>query len=319
MSVTGTPTLIPLRTRDGATVSLRACPAGQPAPAAAIPDRRPPILLLPGIGSNREVFVDGPSFGLGAALARAGLECWLGQMRYAETSAPRAWNWNFTDLLHHDLPLIVGELTHRCGRAPIVLGYSLGGMLSVAAATRGLIEVPALILDGVPLKLLPIPVYPPLMRVADRILRAAGGRRVPVRLAARGVAISFWSWQIWSRGTVSTSIRQFCGLIRRAAADVSQPLLAQTIDWVDSGVFRAEPGADDECHRLGRLRMPLLVIASSRDRIAPLESARPAFERAGSTDRTWLEVAGLSHIDLAHGPAIPALARRVTNWVNERF
>ncbi len=200
-----------------------------------------------------------------------------------------------------------------------MLGYSLGGMLSVAAATRGLIEVPALILDGVPLKLLPIPVYPPLMRVADRILRAAGGRRVPVRLAARGVAISFWSWQIWSRGTVSTSIRQFCGLIRRAAADVSQPLLAQTIDWVDSGVFRAEPGADDECHRLDRLRMPLLVIASSRDRIAPLESARPAFERAGSTDRTWLEVAGLSHIDLAHGPAIPALAHRIANWVNERF
>jgi fermentation-respiration switch protein FrsA (DUF1100 family) len=54
----------------------------------------------------------------------------------------------------------------------------------------------------------------------------------------------------------------------------------------------------DVVERIGNLDVPLLVVAGSADSIVPPEQSRAVYE-AASGPKTWLDVAGADHNDIA--------------------
>lgn len=66
------------------------------------------------------------------------------------------------------------------------------------------------------------------------------------------------------------------------------------------------------------LDVPLLVIAGDRDGLAPREAVRPAYERSGSSDKTFRAFAR-GHIDLLVGREAPlTIWPLVLSWLNTR-
>ena len=72
--------------------------------------------------------------------------------------------------------------------------------------------------------------------------------------------------------------------------------------------FSSLDGAEDYGEHFASVRAPLFVLAGTRDQLAPPASVRPAYDRARSTDRTYLEL-DAGHGDLLIGKQAPA-----TSW-----
>ena len=81
--------------------------------------------------------------------------------------------------------------------------------------------------------------------------------------------------------------------------------------WHEMARFSADSGFDYDTD-WQRSDLPLLVMAGDRDHLMPPEEARIAYERSGSTDKTFVELDDWSHghhwghLDLVLGRHAPA-------------
>ena len=90
----------------------------------------------------------------------------------------------------------------------------------------------------------------------------------------------------------------------------------EMFSWANEKSFGG--AASDVTERFEAMNLPLLVVAGSRDDLAPPESVRPGFTRSRSPDKTYRALP-LGHIDLLVGREAPRSTwPLVSEWLTGR-
>ena len=296
---------------------------GGPVPLAMVRKRladngggsRAPVLLVHGFGQNRYAW-HLPARSVANYFARAGFDVFNldlrghGRSRHFGARPPRSVD----DYIAEDLPIAVEEVQSLSGGRPVFLvGHSLGGLVSYAAApslagavggvvsigspyhfTRGSLSLQAVALlfeglrrAGVPHVGLPLPLYPvgALMRT---IRRVADSPFYPIPL--RG----------WHAGALEPHVLEQHLRLAFDRAGIAE--MRNMFEWAVEKRFGGP--TRDYVERFEAMDLPLLVIAGTNDDLAPAASVRPAYEKSRSRDKTYKSLP-LGHIDLLVGRDAP--------------
>ncbi len=282
-----------------------------------------PVLLLPGVGSNRYGFGVAPGATLPEALAAAGRDAWLLDFRGSRSSRWTGAGRPPVSIDHKlvlDLPSAIAEVRRLTGAAALdLVGHSLGGLLvylllggpaapaigravtvctparaaDFAGPAAALLRAPARALSPVAARL------PGLM--VDRLARLPGP--LPHLAAFRQHILV---------GSMDAALRR--AYFAHGVEDMPGGDLAQIMRWIaHDGLVDAAGQRYDE--RLPAVTRPLLVLAASRDGLIPVPAVQAAFERLGSRDKD-LRIVGRRHgasRDYAHADVLlaPSAARDV--------
>ena len=297
-----------------------------------------PVLLCHGLAANHFNFDFEPPFSLAHALAARGFDCfsidWRGTAA-SRCSPKRCCSARYTvdDHIRLDAPALLDiALTKTGAKQAFWVGHSLGGLIGLAVAQgeraaqlRGLVTIGA-----------------PIFFNYDRLLK----RAVRVGLL---VAWPYRLRQEW----ISAALAPFLGRIvlpfsdaiaypRHIPAEVQRKLYAQLIssvgrsvllqfdEWIEHNAFRSVDRTVDYREGINQLTLPMLMIAGSRDRLAPPIAVQWASELSQASDKT-LRIFGrehgdteqYGHGDLIFGERAPEevfpfiadwLAARATSW-----
>lgn len=312
-------------TSDGAKIVLgHLSPRGE---ASALP----PVLLCHGLAMNRHAFALDPERSLAARLAAEGRDVWVLELRGAhpDTRGPATRFSTFDSYVEVDIPEAIDFVCARTG-APHVdwVGFSMGGMLAYAylGACRGE-RVRRLVTIGSPVRfgdhprgrqLVPRPLvalagrlrYTPF-RVLALLVAPLMLRRVPYRITR---AVRPWNYR--------TPVLR--AVMANSFGDVPTGVTMQFIRWINEGSFDSNDRRRDYAAGLRDIRVPMLVIVGSRDRLAPASVARHAFDLSGSTEKEFVEVGRATgagreydHLDLVLGEHAPdEVFPRAVEWIS---
>jgi alpha-beta hydrolase superfamily lysophospholipase len=294
---------------------------------------RAPVVLIHGYGQNRYAW-HLPSRSFSNYLARAGFDVFNlelrghGRSRHLGARRPS----HVADFVREDVPAAIEEVQRLSGGRPVYLvGHSLGGLVSYASAPSLGSAVAGVITLGSPYHFTRGSWA--LTALGDAML--AFDRRV--HLGEGALALKGWGEAVrLARVLVESPI--FPLPIRGFAPGSMEPaVLSQHMSLaMDQGsitvlrnMFRSAAEARRAGHRLGGLtgyasdfeamNLPLLVIAGSRDDLAPPASVEPAYERSSSVDKAY-RVFPRGHIDLIMGRDAPQTVwPLVESWLGARL
>jgi pimeloyl-ACP methyl ester carboxylesterase len=292
------------------------------------------------MGSNR-FNLDGPGdTSLARALHARGYDVWLLELRGAGHSQRRLgptglfYQWTFEDYVQHDAPAALRLVRRETGWKRVLwVGHSLGGMVaygllmtpaadSVAAAVTlgspGMTGVGHLGLDRwVALRRL-LRYAPP--RIPTGWLAMLGAPIAGPLTAAVAGPLRDWGWH-----PDNFDLETVRFMMRHGVEDLSRSLLIEFARWYEAKRMSDRYDLFSFTDHLERVRVPILVIAGSRDQLTPASDLADVAERLGSVDKTFL-VAGretgfahdYSHVDLvlgrhSHEDVFP----RVIDWLDE--
>jgi len=287
----------------------------------------PPVILCHGLAMNRHAFALDPERSLAARLAAEGRDVWVLELRGAhpETRNAATHTSTFDSYVGVDVPEAIDFVCAATGAAEVDwIGFSMGGMLAYAylGAVHGG-RVRRLVTIGSPARFGRHP-YRRFLALPSPLVSVAGRMRyTPFRLLALAVAplmlrrfpYRFTSgMRPWNYSTP---------MLRSAMAnsfgDVPIGVALQFARWIHQGRFDSNDGRWDYDAGLQDIRIPMLVMVGSRDRLAPAGVAVHAFEASGSSEKEYLEVGRASgagreydHLDLllgahAHEEVFPAV------------
>lgn len=319
-------------------------PGRQPVPLAMVRKRRADlaadascvatrgaVLLIHGYGQNRYVW-HLPARSFSNFLADEGFDVFNldlrghGRSRHLGARPPR----DLADYVRDDVPAALAELRRLSGHDRIFLvGHSLGGLISYAAAPALASQVAGVVTLGSPYH----------FTRGSRFLSMFGSAMLAVdRRLALGDALHFKdAGEIMRLARVFIESPVFPLPIRGHAPGAIEPrVLGQHMSLaMDRGslavmrnLFVRAAEARASGHRLGvlygfaadfeALQLPLLVIAGSEDGLAPPESVRPAYERSSSPDKTY-RVFPNGHIDIVVGKDAPqTIWPLIGDWMKTR-
>ncbi len=263
------PTLLQVRADDGHVLALWAKAPEQP---------RGAIVLLHGrTWSGRPDFdlqVPGEQRSTMDAFVREGYAAYALDLRGYGRTQRDATGWNTPDRAAKDLAAALELVAERHdGKAPAVLGWSLGSLTAQLAAQRHPELVSALVLYGYPRSPDQIYVPPPEPTPGTRRRREPAPLRQPT--TAEAAVEDF----IVPRAISPRAIEAFV-----AAALAADPVKA---DW----------RAPEQWAELdpAKVQVPVMVIHGEADPYAPVASQAKLFERLDHPDRQWVIVPGGDH------------------------
>ena len=233
------------------------------------------------------------------------------------------------ELLELDLLPLIEQEARGSQAGVILIGHSLGGILSCLAAAASPEQVAAVVTLGSPLT---IGVDQPLIRLGARIWVAVSGaeslrgwaesekmgrrliaaRRLKDRLRIPPRVTSYYP------GSMEPELE--AEFEEHNDPEPAFPGLLRDLSRLSLG--RSPEGMEIE-GELSRVRAPLLSVAADRDQLAPPEAARALFEAVGSEDKSWM-VAGepevhLGHTDMILGTEAPRMVwEPVRVWLEVR-
>ena len=292
---------------------------------------RLPVLLCHGLGANRHNLdlTDGSS--LARAIQSAGFDTFVVELRSGRRSSWRGHAWTFDDLWRFDVDVAIRRILELTG-APQVhwVGYSMGGMLGYAYLQEGsqpdtvasfvAIGAPATFAHGRRFRLLLwlswLVEWMPGIAV-ERVARA---------FAVLAPVLPSWAMSVmYHPDNADPALRRVT--MGNLIADIPRPLVRQLRAWVGrGGRFGAPDGAIDYLAGLSRVTTPSLLVAGSRDMLAPPESVKAAYEASGAECKRFRVMARVDgeghhygHADLCTGRHAPTeLFPLVTRWLLER-
>ncbi len=229
-----------------------------------------------------------------------------------------------------DIPAVLDHVAAATGRADVLwVGHSLGGLLGYitlqgehASRIRGLVTLgsPVLFVQGTDM--------------ATRVRSLPGAQPKKGHLPMRSLAnLSKGSLRLAPDGQLMHMLFNADNLGVDAAAtfategteDVSAGMLQQYGEWIERGSFHSASGTD-WLEGMSRVGAPLLVVAGTVDQIAPPWAVRPAWEKAGAADKTFLKLGrgwgqrnDYGHTDLLVGDwAFEEVFPTVKDWLMAR-
>jgi len=210
---------------------------------------------------------------------------------HGRSDGPRALIGRF-DHLVEDLGLFMTRVTaEQGGRRPFLIGHSLGGAVALALAIKHGPRIAGLIVSGpaVATKAVPAPV-----KAAAGVLSAMAPR-LPV-LTIEAAAISRDPEVV--RAYQSDPLNHNDRLPARTLAEILRSM-------------------DVTRRRLDALRVPLLLLHGSADRLCPPDGSRMVHSLAASPDKTLRIYDGLYH-EVFNEPERAEVVSDVVSWVRAR-
>jgi predicted alpha/beta hydrolase len=293
-----------------------------------------PVILCGGYGCNRHFLDYDERYSLARFLARSGFDAWVLELRgrglaqrAAEVSGSRSWT--FDDLATNDVPAAIAHVAERTGRAVTWLGHSMGGMLLYAYA-GSLAGGGALLKAGVTIASpigFPRAVSAPLSQLGMLLLRLPFSETIHQRLVLG---------MLW--GVLGNSSALTVGMnpynidhptvgraLRLSLENVPRIKLQQFARWAAEGAFCSVDGRTDYRAGLASVRLPLLVIAGSADRLATPQAVGRALDYLAAAETTYVQLGrehghtvDYGHVDLVLGRAAPAeVFPLITGWLRE--
>ncbi len=302
---------------DGSAFELRRL---RPAtPVAALP----PLLMVHGIAINHRNLDPDEDLSIARQLRDDGRDVWLLTLRCGrhDLRAAEIRQANFAALVTRDLPEAVQQVRQRSGSDQIdYVGFSMGGMLVYAGLGRALPAawVRKVVIIGSPAR---VRVIVPGLGWLCRLPEGFYSWNMPLRSLAQLTAFAA-EWFATPIHHLSVQLANAAaGYVRVFMVDAVQsipaPLLRDFGLWAYSdGVVRLSDGSD-VLDGLRSATHPLLMVAATRDQLAPPQAMQPAFDAWGS-DHAGVEksfyIVGKSaghamdygHGDLAIGMRTPA-------------
>ncbi len=271
-----------------------------------------PVLFVHGMGANRYNFDLNPRHSLARAVAAAGFDSWVIELRGRGLSpvpeGVRA-DWNFEDFLQHDLRRAVAFIRGETGRPIHWVGHSMGGMLGVAyAQVFGQADLGSLTLFATPLMFGRRQVmvrlwgtFAQVHRLLPTMDQEKWGRRMLPLMSRSSKALDFFMRYLANPDNVDDeTIPEIFG---KLVTNEAPSIVLQFSDWVRAGEIRSADKAFSYTQGLTRVSLPCLFITGINDRMAPPTYTRRQIKRLGSDQVRLLVLsrkAGFS-ADYGHG------------------
>lgn len=258
-------------------------------------EKRPALLLLHGICNNSKLFAI-PD-GLGQHLSRHFdiFPCDYPISRHH--SAP----WDFDFHLHKDMPHIWRWVCQEAGCRPYVFGYSMGGMLAMAAQACGVIDAPGVLTAASPFKYGMIPLYPPLLRTWVKFSALTGYRTVPIKVLGRVLCAFLTFFTPGTREKRIADLNLFRYLIKTASVNVPVETFLQTLMWLKKRKFTDRTGKLDYLSLFAAIEAPVCLIYGANDVIAPAETVKAGYEAVSSQKKLMIGIAEGTHMNMCMG------------------
>jgi pimeloyl-ACP methyl ester carboxylesterase len=308
--------VLEVATADGWTIKARVLPS---------PRRRfsEPVILCPGLANNHRLFDLTRPASLARALAEAGFDCYLVDLRAAHGRHPKGSRRDASvdDHVAFDVPALVkAALVRSRAERAFWVGHSLGGLVGLAAAQTPGLPLAGMVAIGSPIFFRHGAVTRALLRAGSGIANLAPLRGDWAMLLLAPLA--GWFHAPFAKGMVNQ--RNVAGAVqRRAMASMFSPIwrsvLVQFLDWEANDVFRSRQGVDWRAGLKG-LEVPTLLIAGSSDLLADAASMGDALALVGAADKSLLLFGkAYGHGDLLIGKsAAHEVFPPLTRWLEQR-
>jgi pimeloyl-ACP methyl ester carboxylesterase len=218
--------------------------------------------------------------------------------------------WDFDFHLEHDIPQIWQSVCNEAGSEPFVFGYSMGGMLAMAAQATGKINAPAIISAASPFNFGMIPLYPPLMRTAVKLSSLTGYKTIPVRVIGRMLASAFYL----SSKKRQDDLNLFRYLVKIASVNVPVETILQALMWTKKRKFTDRTGNKDYLELFDRIKTPVCMIYGTNDRIAPKPTIEVGFDRVGSGRKLMISISDGTHLNMTCGNKAEEISSIASAW-----
>jgi pimeloyl-ACP methyl ester carboxylesterase len=280
--------------------------------------RGEPVLLCHGFMSNQYNFANPPGESMADALAAAGYDSWLIDLRGARSSVPpfgRSLNDPaIDDYLLRDIPAALEYIRKATGYPKAHwVGHSMGGMLLYAYdAVFGPARLASGTTLGSPIGFAGVIFRRPtelllIRRVSRTLFRCF--QRILVSILETfhpnltGVPIN------WNNMNPKMDARALFSMVEAPPIRVAEDLVAA----VETRTWRVNGGQVNVFAELRRLRVPLLAIFGAGDPLVPVHTVRAFFDAIRNSDKKLLilakendHAADYSHVDLVVGPRCKA-------------
>jgi pimeloyl-ACP methyl ester carboxylesterase len=303
----GRPTVLRQRCSDGWEIGAHYRPAVHRRFAE-------PVLLCHGLAANHYNFDFEPPFSLAHLLSERGFDCFSVDWRGAGASrrSPGLWPWaqySVDDHIHLDAPALLNLALKKTGATRALwVGHSLGGLIGLGVAQGALAQqLHGLVVIGAPIYFN----YDRRLKAAARFALAAAW---PYRFRHELLSVAlapFLGHVVLPFSDVIAFPRHIPAAVQKRLyahliTSVGRGVLAQVYDWIEHNTFRSLDRAVDYREGIKALTAPMLMIAGSRDRLAPPANLQWALELARASDKT-LRIFGREHGDgqeYGHGDLI---------------
>lgn len=263
--------------------------------------KKPALLLLHGICNNANLFAI-PGHGLGHYLSE---HFNIFPVNYPiEAHHDKPWDFDFH--LHQDMPVIWQQVCRDAGEKPFVFGYSMGGMLAMAARALGVIDPPAIVAAASPFTFSMIPLYPPLMRTCVRLSTLTGYRTVPIKLLGR-ILCAVMAASAPCQAMFDLNLFRY--LIKTSTVNVPVETILQTLLWTKTRKFTDRTGQNDYLKHFSEITTPACLIYGNKDRIAPENTVEVGYHAISSRYKALVKIPGGTHMNMTAG----ANARKISD------
>ncbi|MDP8256440.1 MAG: alpha/beta hydrolase [Candidatus Alcyoniella australis] len=301
-------------TEDGVKIALHHYRA-----ADYVADDRRPVVLCPGICSNRYSFICDPQNNIVGALTDDGRDVYLVELRgHGMSDKLRSQDadgdgWDMDDYALRDLDAAINEVLERTGADGVdYVGHSMGGMVAYIALAHGKFEqVRALVIVASPAYFQHSSRWIEMMLSSGWLLNHLN--KLPANIGAEVGALlpesaDFVTTTLYNPHNVTREVRQT--MMRRAVNDLSA---GEARQWVATYNFCGLTDAQSQQDYLAMLAqadVPTLVLAGSMDETASPHQVRRGYDALGAADKTYFMIgrangasADYGHMDLVHGQA----------------
>ncbi|NOK20666.1 alpha/beta hydrolase [Corallococcus carmarthensis] len=273
-------------TDDGAAIALgRYHPRGERRFAE-------PVLLCHGLGANRFHMDFNEQYSLARYLARAGFETWVIELRGRGLAGACA-DWNFDDQAEHDVRTALRTVMSTGAQQVLWVGHSKGGLMLYAhLAKNPQAPVKAAVSLGAPFT---FAVQPGLRAFVQRMEPLLKLKMIPTR---RVTSIAFFgappgplTRYMMLADNMDPQVVRWA--LANVPADVAGGVGRQFARWISTSQFTTFDGSFDYREPLAGVKIPFLLIAGSRDLLAPPLAVARAKEHLGGPVK--MLVAGRGH------------------------
>ncbi|HEX8703178.1 MAG TPA: alpha/beta fold hydrolase [Myxococcaceae bacterium] len=294
-------------TDDGAAIALgRYHPRGERRYAQ-------PVILCHGLGANRFHLDFDERYSLARYLARMGFEAWVLELR-GRGLAGECGDFTFDDQAEHDVRAALRTVLSTGSKEVLWVGHSKGGLALYAHLARNpQAPVRAAVALGSPFT---FAVQPGLRHFIKRVEPLLKLKSIPTRrvtnIAFLGAPPGPMTRYMMLASNMDTEV------VKRAMAnvpaDVAGGVGRQFARWITTNTFTSYDGSFDYRAPLSGVRAPFLLLAGSRDLLAPPMSVARAKEHLGGPVK--LVIAGKAHgFDEDYGHADLVLGRRAPHEI----
>jgi pimeloyl-ACP methyl ester carboxylesterase len=289
-----------------------------------------PVLLVPGIASNRYNMDFTDDLSLARFLAQKGYDAWIVELRGRGLSMrPRLfskirYDWSFDEYAERDLPAAAAAIARATGQRRVhLVGFSTGALAAMAFLSdpHRSVEVGSLVSIGGATSFKRTG-----KNVSGRLLRNL--RWLRHRWLMRVLAPISGYWHPSPLQIIHNPENTDGAVQRRALvnmiANFSRNEVLQYSDWILNDVFRSIDQRRDYRAELPRINTPALLLAGPRDVLATPDAVKATYEALGSADKQFMicsRAQGMrvnyGHFDLVIGRESPAeIYPLVARWLD---